>query len=352
MNGTDSTSTRVFTDGACLGNPGKGGWGFAADGGLWASGYEAASTNQRMELTAAFEAVRRIPGPIEIVSDSTYVVNCFVKEWWKAWIQRGWKNSKKEPVANRDLWEPFIELVRRRGDVNFTWVKGHSGDRMNDAADKLATTAASEQKARSGPRFSDDVVADLEPDRPRSRGVLLLDDERPTQDMAADGPLVVITGHRPTELGGWDLANPVADGLRRQLTEILRAKKQVDPNVSVATGLGLGAEMLAAEASLMAAVPYIAVLAFEGIESRWPERTQRRFRELRSDAAKVEVLGGVPEGAEGFAKSMRSRDNWLAKHGTEAVVIWNRLDKIIGSQHDRLDRAFEGNVWVIEPPSS
>ena len=289
---------------------------------------------------------------MEIVSDSTYVVNCFTQEWWKGWITRGWKNSKKEPVANRDLWEPFIELVRRRSDVTFTWVKGHSGDRMNDAADKLATTAASEQKARSGPRFTDDIIAGLEPDRPGRTGVLLLDDERPSAEMSHEGPLVVITGHRPTELGGWDLANPIADGLRRQLTEILRAKKQVDPDVRVATGLGLGAEMLAAEAALMAAVPYVAVLAFEGLESRWPEKTQRRFSELRADAAKVEVLSSAPEGAEGFAKSMRKVDSWLAQHGTEAVVIWNRNDKIIGSQYDRLDRAFDGNVWVIEPPST
>lgn len=343
--------TTAFTDGACLGNPGKGGWGFVVDGGLWASGSDPATTNQRMELTAAYEAVRRIPGQLIIISDSTYVVNCFNQGWWEGWLKRGWKNSKKEPVANRDLWEPFIELVRRRGDVTFTWVKGHSGDRLNDAADKLATTAAAEQKGRSGPRFADDVVALLEPDKPPSSGVLVLGDERPVTETDDGGPLVIITGHRPTELGGWDLANPVADGLRRQLTEILRAKKQVDPGVKVATGLGLGAEMLAAEAALMAAVPYIAVLAFEGIESRWPERTQRRFRELRADAAKVEVLGSVPAGGDGFAKAMRRRDAWLQRNGTEAVLIWNRSDKIIGSLHDRFDRAFDGNVWVIEPPS-
>lgn len=343
-----AVTTIAYTDGACRGNPGPGGWAFVVDNGLWASGAEAHSTNQRMELTAAHEAVRRIPGELQVVSDSTYVVNCFNQGWWKGWIDRGWKNSKKEPVANRDLWEPFIDLVRRRGDVSFRWVKGHAGDRLNDAADKLATTAAAEQRPRSGPRFTDRIIAGLEPDSSGS-GPELGADEATADESDQNGPLVVITGHRPTELGGWDLANPVADGLRRQLGEILRAKKQVDPLVRVATGLGLGAEMLAAEAALMAAVPYVAVVAFEGVESRWPPATQRRFQELRDDAERVVVLGSEIVGSDAFAKAMRKRDSWLYEHGTEAVVIWNRKDKVVGSQFDRLDRAFDGNVWVIEP---
>jgi len=343
-------TTVAYTDGACRGNPGPGGWAFVVDNGLWASGSEAQTTNQRMELTAAYEAVRRIPGELQIFSDSTYVVNCFKQGWWKGWIERGWKNSKKEPVANRDLWEPFIDLVRRRGDVAFTWVKAHNGDRLNDAADRLATTAAIEQRSRSGPRFTDRVIAGLEADSGGSVARLNLDGASPSESDPT-GPLVVITGHRPTELGGWDLANPVADGLRRQLGEILRAKKQVDPMVRVATGLGLGAEMLAAEAALMAAVPYVAVVAFEGVERRWPPATQRRFRELRDDAERVVVLGDKVEGSDAFAKAMRKRDSWLYKHGTEAVIIWNREDKVVGAQFDRLDRAFAGNVWVIEPPT-
>ncbi|GIT68593.1 MAG: hypothetical protein Ct9H300mP26_2800 [Acidimicrobiales bacterium] len=103
-------TTDVFTDGACLGNPGPGGWAFVVDQGPWSSGFESHSTNQRMELTAASAAVQALEGPLRVHSDSTYVVNCFRQEWWKGWLKRGWKNSKKEPVANRDLWEPFIEL--------------------------------------------------------------------------------------------------------------------------------------------------------------------------------------------------------------------------------------------------
>jgi ribonuclease HI len=97
-----------------------------------------------MELQAVLSALRALanePGPICIVSDSQYVVKCFTEEWWKGWLRREWRNSQREPVANRDLWEPLIEMVRARGDVHFRWVKGHSGDPMNDMVDALAVAA-------------------------------------------------------------------------------------------------------------------------------------------------------------------------------------------------------------------
>ena len=121
MSRTEPT-TRAYTDGACLGNPGPGGWAWAVPGGRFASGAASATTNQRMEITAAFEAISAIDGSLEIVSDSTYVVNCFRDRWHEGWHRRGWKNSKKEPVANRDLWEPLIALVLERGDVTCSWV--------------------------------------------------------------------------------------------------------------------------------------------------------------------------------------------------------------------------------------
>jgi ribonuclease HI len=142
--------TIAYTDGACLGNPGPGGWAWAIPGGRWANGAENPSTNQRMEIHAALEAVRAIEGPLEIVSDSTYVVNCFRDAWWRGWLSRGWVNSAKKPVANRDLWEPMIQLYRERDDVTFSWVKGHSGDPMNDLVDRLAVEAALLQVGRSG----------------------------------------------------------------------------------------------------------------------------------------------------------------------------------------------------------
>jgi ribonuclease HI len=134
----------VYTDGACSGNPGPGGWAWAVapDGSPSASGGEVATTNQRMEITAALEAVRALAGsgPVVVVSDSTYVVNCFRDRWWVKWEANGWRNAKKQPVANADLWRPLVELVGS-SEVTFRWVKGHSGDRMNDLVDELAVAA-------------------------------------------------------------------------------------------------------------------------------------------------------------------------------------------------------------------
>jgi len=143
-------ATTVYTDGACSGNPGPGGWAWAIPGGRWASGAEPRTTNQRMEITAALEAVRAIDGAVDLVSDSTYVVHCFRDRWWQGWMARGWRNSAGKPVANQDLWVPLIELYRSRGDVSMRWVKGHGGDPFNDLVDRLAVEASLTQQARSG----------------------------------------------------------------------------------------------------------------------------------------------------------------------------------------------------------
>jgi len=142
---------RVYTDGACRGNPGPGGWAWASGKDHYASGAAAHTTNQRMEVLAVIEALRACPDdPIEIVSDSTYVVNCFKNKWHAGWLKRGWKNSQGQPVANRDLWEQLFELVLNSGrTVHFTWVKGHSGDKGNDFVDVLATAAADSQYGQS-----------------------------------------------------------------------------------------------------------------------------------------------------------------------------------------------------------
>lgn len=151
---SSSPSVQVaYSDGACRGNPGPGGWAWALDAERFASGYDPATTNQRMEILAAYQAVLSVEGPLEVRSDSTYVVNCFRDSWHVGWVKRGWRNSQKQPVANRDLWEPFVALVLERGDVTFTWVKGHGTDRMNQLVDELAVEAATSGRGRGGGGF-------------------------------------------------------------------------------------------------------------------------------------------------------------------------------------------------------
>jgi ribonuclease HI len=145
----DGSRIIVYTDGACSGNPGPGGWAWAVPGGRFASGALPHTTNQRMEITAAFEALKALEGPIEIVSDSTYVVNCFNQRWHVGWLRNGWRNSQKQPVKNRDLWEPFIALALERAAL-FRWVKGHGTDPMNQLVDELAVEASQSGRGRSG----------------------------------------------------------------------------------------------------------------------------------------------------------------------------------------------------------
>jgi ribonuclease HI len=142
-------SVVVYTDGACIRNPGPGGWAWAVSEDRYASGCEVATTNQRMELRAVIEALAAFPsGEVKVISDSTYVVNCFRQRWWAGWRARGWRNSKGEPVANQDLWRPLVALVidERPGSIQLEWVKGHGTNLGNILADRLATEAARLQR--------------------------------------------------------------------------------------------------------------------------------------------------------------------------------------------------------------
>jgi ribonuclease HI len=333
----------AYTDGACLGNPGPGGWAWAVQGGRFASGAEAASTNQRMEIKAALEAVRALPGDLEVVSDSTYVVNCFRDRWWEGWLARGWLNKARKPVANRDLWQPLIEEVRQRGDVCFRWVKGHSGDTMNDLVDRLAVEAATAQQGRSGEGVPKALGPADEPGAtvtPAASGVAA----------APGGHLVAVVGHRPPELGGYG-DNPVADRVRAKLAEILAAKREVEPDLVVLTGLGLGAEQLGAAAAALAGVPYVAVLAFPGQEAVWPEASRRRYRELLEGAAgSVVVQARKPANRQQAGAALSRRNAWLARHADEAVVVWDGRDPAGASLARSFQDALgETEVWLLEP---
>lgn len=139
---TDKEIT-IYTDGACSGNPGPGGWGCVL---LWGdhtrelNGGEPSTTNQRMELKAAIEALKAIKvvgWKINLYSDSAYLINAMNQNWTINWQHNGWINSKKEPVANRDLWEELL-LYLPRNEIKFIKVKGHDGIKWNERCDMLA----------------------------------------------------------------------------------------------------------------------------------------------------------------------------------------------------------------------
>ncbi|MFP3906149.1 MAG: ribonuclease H [Acidimicrobiales bacterium] len=339
----------AYTDGACSGNPGPGGWAWVRPDGPWASGAERRSTNQRMEITAAFEAVRAAKGPIEIVSDSTYVVNCFRDRWWEGWLRRGWTNSKKEPVANRDLWEPFIDLVLQRGDVSFRWVKGHGGDPLNDIADRLAVAAAAEQRGRSGATLPD--VSKLPTDATGAAGAPLAGARRDHRlpDLAIADHGVAVFGHRPPALGGYD-DNPVARGVRRSLVEILGARRELDPDLVVVSGLRLGAEQLGAEAAIEVGLPLVAVLPHPDPDARWPPPARRHFAELLDAAAETVTLERkIPDTTQAAGASLARRDAWLARNVASAILVWDRQDPSLSRLASSLEDHLGDEVWYLEP---
>jgi ribonuclease HI len=150
----------LWTDGACSGNPGPGGWAAILvarrpDGSVAKqvelSGGDPATTNNRMELQAVISGLRALerPAALTVHIDSSYVMDAIVKQWHVGWVSRGWKTAAKQPVKNRELWEELLALVARHA---ITWhkVKGHAGVALNERCDELAVAAARASAARAG----------------------------------------------------------------------------------------------------------------------------------------------------------------------------------------------------------
>ncbi len=138
---------RVYTDGACSGNPGPGGWGAILvsekpKGRKEISGAEPATTNNRMELTAVIESLSCLTESCEVtvVTDSKYVADAFRQGWLEKWISNGWRTANKKPVKNADLWRKLLAVISAH-QVKWEWIRGHSGQPENERADELAVAA-------------------------------------------------------------------------------------------------------------------------------------------------------------------------------------------------------------------
>jgi ribonuclease HI len=144
--GEKKPTVELYTDGACSGNPGPGGWAFilrhrASGKEMEASGAEAGTTNNRMELRAVIEGLSALKSPsvVELYSDSQYVLKG-LKEWMASWKAKGWRTADKKPVKNRELWEALDGLIASH-EVRFHWVRGHSEHAENERCDALAVAA-------------------------------------------------------------------------------------------------------------------------------------------------------------------------------------------------------------------
>ena len=140
----------IYTDGACSGNPGPGGWGaiLAYNGReKELSGGEAETTNNRMELTGVIAALQALKEPciVELYSDSKYVIDALSKRWVYAWQANGWRKADKKPALNADLWEVLLTLVEKH-EVRYHWVKGHAENEKNNRCDQLAVAESQKFK--------------------------------------------------------------------------------------------------------------------------------------------------------------------------------------------------------------
>ena len=140
----------IYTDGACSGNPGPGGWGCILEFGPHRkemSGYMAGTTNNRMELFAAISALGALKEPcdVKLYSDSAYLVNAFNEHWIDGWKKRGWIKSDKKPALNVDLWERLLPLTQRH-ELHYHWVKGHAENEKNNRCDQLAVAQSKKYK--------------------------------------------------------------------------------------------------------------------------------------------------------------------------------------------------------------
>ncbi len=277
--------TDIYTDGACKGNPGPGGWGWVVPNGPSGNGGSEQTTNQRMELEAVLRAVEALPGPLRIHSDSTYVVNCFNDRWYEGWLSRGWKNSQKKPVANRDLWEPLVDAYLERADeIEFIWVKGHAGNTWNERADELAVAAA------------EAVVAEL-----------------------ADTVVKPAATAAPWTAGRALWVSGVAAPSDDQVRDLERAVDGLTPGSDILiSGLRRGVELIAAEAALARRIEVGIVLPFEDPAAKWPAPDQQRFERVRSTAIFEVVMGGDPS-APGVA--VTARNEWVLDHVIGVIAV-------------------------------
>ena len=249
------------------------------------------------------------------------------------------------------MWEPLIELVQsRKNDISFRWVKGHSGDPMNDLVDRLAVEAADTQKGRSGDEPPTELgpADDVGKSRSKAKKAASPAPGVPPQPEIPGRPLVVL-GHKPTELGGYD-DDALPDAVRERLQRIIEAKAAIFADLVVVSGLRLGAEMLGAEAALAAGVPLVAVLPYPDPQSVWPAASQERFQVLLDAARDVITLQKRrPESKQQAGAALARRDAWLARNATEAVLVWDGKDPALGRLFRSLEDHLGEDVWVLDP---
>ena len=347
-------TTIVYTDGACSGNPGPGGWAWAVPGGAFASGAEAHTTNQRMEITAAYEALLRHRRPRRRRQRLDLRRELLHKKWYVGWQGKGWKNSKKQAGGQPGpLGAARSTYVLERGDVDLPVGQGPQRRPMNDLVDRLAVEAASTQQGRSGDRPPD---ASGRPTR--SGGSAAPAARRPRRRRPGE-PVDRPDGHVRGRCSGTGprssaatSANSCRPAVQRRLGEVLAAKAELDEDLVVLTGLRLGAEMLAAEAAARAGrAPTWRCCPTPDPDGRGRRRPGRRFGRARGGGAG----GGAPEKKRRALAARRPPRAGPARRLARPPTRRGRI--VVGTATTRSWPSGQGaraasvgdEVWIIDP---
>jgi hypothetical protein len=221
--------------------------------------------------------------------------------------------------------------------------QGHSNDALNDIVDRLATEAARTQTGRSG---TWPPIGLGDPDRPGP-------DPTPSvrgQLAHIPGWRVIALGLRPPALGGYAPNNPTAAEVRRRFAETLTGLRKVHPDIHLLTGLTLGAPQLAAEAAVLARVPYTAVLAHGHPEAIWPPPAQQRYRDLLAGAtAHLTTSPNQPASKQEAAIAAATRDRALIDTAHAALVVWDANDRELRDNITALEHRIRDDLWIIKP---
>lgn len=290
------------------------------------------------------EVTREVDGPLVVVSDSTYVVNCWRDSWWRGWISRGWRSSQRKPVANRDLWEPLVEVFRDRPGFAMEWVKGHSGDPMNDLVDRLAV-AASHSRTGAGDGSPPAELLDVTdaPGPARSSAAPTGGDSVAERDgRVPSGWRLVVGGLRDDSFAASEEGRRATEGVAR----ILAAQAELHDDLVVLTGLRPGAEVVGATAAVAAGVPFVAVLPYPHPMAGRPEVEVAAFERLLAAAARTVTLErSRPSDLEGRRAALARRDGWLRSVADAALVMSNGRDPEAELALRRFGDAVGDELW-------
>ena len=284
-------------------------------------------------------------GPLTIVADSTYVVNCWRDRWWEGWLRKDWKNSQRKPVANRDLWEQLVPHFRDRSELELRWVKGHSGDRWNDVADRLAVAAVERRAGASG--GSTPGEGDLGEEDVPGAAHAHVEERRAADGRVPEGFLMVVAGQRSGRLA----ASEAGAVVRAELERVIGGWAEMHDDLVVLTGLRAGAEELGAAAAAAAGVPYVVVLPYPDPTAGWPERERARFQAACAAARSVVTLEKQrPADVEGRRKALTRRDGWLRKVSDAAIVLTDGHYPEAEVALHRFEQALGESVWRLDLP--